>query len=364
MNHHEPSGAFYTAEQMQLVVKEILAEKEAQSAASAPPEECVPPFKQLRREANILGGALLFYFGILNAAVFAVMISAATKQALAMDLTGAIMDPNLALDEIVASMMEAIGNGYLMATVIAVLGLLVWKKPRYFSNVIMQKGKRMDVGTFFALLSLAMASQLIAQLFNMGLQWLLEICGQDASGLQDAGAAQADTLTMFLYIGIAAPIAEELLFRGLVMRSVAPYNRKLAIFASALLFGLFHGSPPQTPYAILVGIVLGYVALEYHIVWAVLLHLFNNLVFAMLLPEVLSVLPVMIVDWIMWAFMIGFFLAAVLVLIVKHEQVRESWKEERVQLWQRHAFFRAPVVIVLIALCLFNLVATTQMLLS
>ena len=281
---------------------------------------------QLRKQANMVGFALLAYFGFL--------------------------------------LFAATGIGYLTATLVAIVGLLAWKKTRYFSNVILQKGKPMCGGDFLALLSLAMAPQLVGQLCDVGLQCLLESWGMDGFELQKMNLSRADAMTMVLYVGIAAPIAEELLFRGLLLRALAQYNKKLAIFASSLLFGLFHSSLTQLPYAFLLGLVLGYVALEYHIIWAVIMHLFNNLVFAVLLPQILAFLPTRVADWIMWACMTGFFLAAVLVIIARNEQVRDKWREERVQLWQKKDFFRAPIVIALMGLCLLNLIATTYIMLS
>lgn len=289
-------------------------------------------YRQLRKQANIASGALLIYFAMLNTAGF-------------------------------VGMAEAAGRSYLLFALIAVLGLLLWKGPGYFTKVIWQKGKPMPFGGFFALLCLVMAPQLVAQLLEMGLQGLWDAWGSVPSGLQ-SGTNETDRLAMFLYVGIAAPIAEELLFRGLLLRTVAPYSKKLAVFASSLLFGLFHGSLSQVPYAVLLGLVLGYVALEHHIVWAVILHLFNNLVFALLLPQLLVCLPGIVTDWILWTVMIGFFLAAVLVLIAKHEQLQVWWKAERVLPWQRRAFFRARGVLALIGACLLNLIVTSKLMLT
>lgn len=357
MTNYEPYNGYDTAENMKQVVNKILAESSMDAHEIPQIEETVHPLKQLRKEANIQGGALLFYFGILNVAVFAVMMATAFKQSYAMLMSGALVDPDLLMQAVI----DATGKGYLIAAVISVAALLLWKKPQYVRNVILQKGKPMRIGTFFALLSLAMAPQLVAQLGDMGMQWLLELFGMDASGLQELGSVQSDTITMFLYVGVAAPIVEELLFRGLLLRGIAPYNKKLAVFASALLFGLFHGNLAQTPYAFMVGVVLGYVTLEYSIVWAIVLHMFNNLGFAMLLPQLLSFLPVVLIDWIMWAVIIAFFLAAVLVVIVKHERVIALWKEGKVLPWQRHAVFRSPTVIIMIVLSLLTIIETTQL---
>ena len=311
----------------------------------------------LRREANIQGGALLIWMAILNGCVFAVMLAAALVQGLRGAMTGA---PDM--DAMLDGAMAASGWGYLLAVTLGLGALLLWKKPGYIRHTLCQKGRPMTPGAFFSLLALAMAPQLVAQLWDMGLVWLAEWLGLDGSALEALGTADADTASMFLYIGIAAPIAEELLFRGVLLRSVAPYGRKLAVFASALLFGLFHANPIQTPYAFLVGLVLGYAALEYHVGWAMALHLCNNLGFALLLPRALDFLPGVLVDWILWAVIIACFLAAVLVLIWRWDAVRAFWEAESVSPWQRRAFFAAPAVWILTALCLLSMTATVVLL--
>ncbi len=65
-----------------------------------------------------------------------------------------------------------------------------------------------------------------------------------------------------LFIVILAPIIEEFLFRRQLIDRMAPYGEKLAVFTSALLFGLFHGNFSQFFYAFGLGLVFGYVYLK------------------------------------------------------------------------------------------------------
>jgi membrane protease YdiL (CAAX protease family) len=62
---------------------------------------------------------------------------------------------------------------------------------------------------------------------------------------------------------VAAPVVEELFFRGLVLRSIqARYSDWLAVVGSAVLFALVHFQPVQLPALLLFGIVVGYLALR------------------------------------------------------------------------------------------------------
>lgn len=316
------------------------------------------PFRELRKAANTQGGVLLIYHVIMTFAVMIVMFAVTFVWA----FDSAIGGGTDSIEDIVAVSIKATGWGYLLTVFIGTIILLLWKKPAYFHHTIFQKGKPITVVGFFALLSIMMSVQLVVQVCNLGLTYLLDAFGVDGSALQELGNVDTDSLSMFLYIGIIAPISEEVLFRGLLLRSIEPYGKKLAVIGSAILFGLYHGSPIQTPYAMLVGLVLGYVALEYHVIWAIAMHIFNNLIFAILLPEVLSFLPVQTVDLILWGTMFLFFVFAVVILVTNRKQVSSICKRERLQKWQRQAFFGAPTVVVLIVVCLINLVATTLLL--
>ncbi len=302
---------------------------------------------------------MLIYHVIMNVAVMIAVFVMSFVLAFQNGLEGKDQD----LFELMDQVMAASGWGYFLAVAIGLVILMLWKKPQYLRHTIFQKGRPIKVGGFFALLSLMMSAQLVAQVCNLGLEWLMELIGQDGSALEELGTVNTDSVSMFLYIGILAPISEELLFRGLLLRSIEPYGRKLAVIGSAILFGLYHANPVQTPYAILVGLVLGYVALEYHVIWAIAMHMFNNLVFAMLLPKMLGFLPVVIIDWIMWAVIIGFFIAAVLILVAKHAEAAAVWNLEKIQIWQRRAFFRSPAIVAMILVCLLNTVVTMLLLL-
>jgi glutamate-5-semialdehyde dehydrogenase len=59
---------------------------------------------------------------------------------------------------------------------------------------------------------------------------------------------------------IVGPFVEELIFRGVILRGLlSRWKPWLAIAVSALLFALMHANPVQTPIAIVLGIVLGWV---------------------------------------------------------------------------------------------------------
>lgn len=85
----------------------------------------------------------------------------------------------------------------------------------------------------------------------------------------------------YLAVGLLAPLAEELVFRGAILRALLMKSRRHwpAIAISALLFALVHGNPAQMPHAFLVGLLLGWMYYRTDsIVPGVAYHWINNTV--------------------------------------------------------------------------------------
>lgn len=77
-------------------------------------------------------------------------------------------------------------------------------------------------------------------------------------------------------IGLLGPIAEELLFRGSVLVRLRPYGRMFALVTSSVMFGIYHGDLWQGTVTACCALVFGYVAMEYSLLAAIVLHVFNN----------------------------------------------------------------------------------------
>lgn len=60
------------------------------------------------------------------------------------------------------------------------------------------------------------------------------------------------------------------------MKELKPLGKNFAIVTSAMVFGLFHDDVVQGTFAFLFGLILGFVAMEYSLVWSIALHIFNN----------------------------------------------------------------------------------------
>ncbi len=81
-------------------------------------------------------------------------------------------------------------------------------------------------------------------------------------------------------VGVVAPLTEEFLFRGLILRGfLGSYSVRKAVVASAILFGLFHLNPWQFTGAVSAGIVFGWWRVRTGSLWPCLIgHALLNLV--------------------------------------------------------------------------------------
>jgi membrane protease YdiL (CAAX protease family) len=85
-------------------------------------------------------------------------------------------------------------------------------------------------------------------------------------------------LLALVVLGVVAPVGEELFFRGLVLRRLTgPVGPTNAVLLSALLFGLLHLDPVQSPAACLIGIYFGALVLRTGSLWtSIVAHALNN----------------------------------------------------------------------------------------
>lgn len=85
----------------------------------------------------------------------------------------------------------------------------------------------------------------------------------------------------YLVVGLLAPLAEELVFRGAILRSLLKWNSRpwVAIVISAALFSAAHLNPAQIPHTFLIGLLLGWMYWRTDsIVPDVVFHWVNNTV--------------------------------------------------------------------------------------
>ncbi len=119
-----------------------------------------------------------------------------------------------------------------------------------------------------------------ALLANFAGTFIDSVFGTDIySMLKDTPMSQSTEklVVTVLYTCIIAPVTEELVVRGFVLKNASRVSQTFGIFVSAVVFGLMHGNIPQFILAFIVGIFLAYVTIKHNsIVPAIILHMIVN----------------------------------------------------------------------------------------
>ena len=92
-------------------------------------------------------------------------------------------------------------------------------------------------------------------------------------------AALGVIIPSYFVVGLLAPLAEELVFRGAILRALLRWHKNawVGIAISAVLFAIIHMNPAQMPHAFLVGLLLGWMYYRTDsIVPGVVFHWVNN----------------------------------------------------------------------------------------
>lgn len=149
-----------------------------------------------------------------------------------------------------------------------------------------QPRRKVRPRSFLALLLVVFAlvylSNMVTLLVVYGIQLL---SGSSFSNPLETIALGSDILPTVVFAAVIAPIMEELLFRGALLRRMRRFGEGLAIFASGFMFGLFHANIYQILYAFVIGCLLAYVALRTESVLVpILLHMAVNCIGVLLAP--------------------------------------------------------------------------------
>lgn len=79
------------------------------------------------------------------------------------------------------------------------------------------------------------------------------------------------------YVVVLGPIAEEIIYRGLILTLLKPYGKFLSVFVSALIFGVMHGNIAQAASAFASALVFATIAVQCNsIIPTIIIHIANN----------------------------------------------------------------------------------------
>lgn len=128
-------------------------------------------------------------------------------------------------------------------------------------------------------MSVSLSGSLAVTMLTPLLEQMLNLAGFTALAAGEEPAAPV----LVLYICVAAPVLEELVYRGVVLRRLLPGGARQAVLLSALCFALMHHDLYQGLAAFWGGLIFGCAALHYGLRTSIGLHITGNSI-AMALP--------------------------------------------------------------------------------
>ncbi|MFT3735008.1 MAG: CPBP family intramembrane metalloprotease [Rhodocyclaceae bacterium] len=172
----------------------------------------------------------------------------------------------------ISSSVVLLGNGILFSVLMHIKGM---SHSSLFHDTSHSVGA--TLGVLGPLVLLLVPGLLAAEmLLQWGTLWLIPPDSQDASHFARLTERSPD---MLLLTCVLAPILEEMLFRGIILRSfLQQYPARSALIASALLFGAAHLNPYQFVTASLMGYLSGWLYLRSRsLLPSIILHAGNNI---------------------------------------------------------------------------------------
>ncbi len=127
----------------------------------------------------------------------------------------------------------------------------------------------------FITLPIALPSLLLI----FGLSYLVSLIIFTLTGKESPDPTTGDLLYDIFSLAVLPAVLEELLFRFVPLKTIAPYSKKTALIISSLFFAMGHASFFSIPYALLAGIIFMVLDLLCDSVLpSVILHLLNNII--------------------------------------------------------------------------------------
>lgn len=281
--------------------------------------------KFFRKQINFISGSLLIYTAISFVVIILYMIGASIIEGIIAGLKQETFDYDAFMAEF-----EETDMGMGLAVIIGCLFMLLFYFRRIKPEQIFRaRQKKMTAPKLVMLICVLMSIQFPISLFDVFFEAILNQVGFSAEQAIESSKAGSTTISMMLYAGFIGPFAEEFVYRGYTMQSLerTGAGKGYALLISSILFGIMHANPTQSVYAVFAGLVFGYTAMEYGIIWSMVLHMLNNFLFGDVLIFLTRNLPEDTSNLIGTLVMLFLFLAGLLILILKRKSLSAYIKE-------------------------------------
>lgn len=153
---------------------------------------------------------------------------------------------------------------------------IIIRKPKTSEVLVFEKVNNKKLLSVIAIgFSVCMLSNLMTSLY-LGVTSSIGI-NLDLSYESAVSNSPVEILVYLVSVAVVPAFSEEILFRGAILSTLRKYGDGFAVMVSAFFFGLFHGNFVQFPFAMIVGMVIGWaVVYTNSLLPAILIHFCNN----------------------------------------------------------------------------------------
>jgi membrane protease YdiL (CAAX protease family) len=252
-----------------------------------------PTKKELRHDILIICLALMAFIITLNVLIIVVSSAAVVFDADIQNMvlqalkSGASLSSFTSDSAYAAAVAQAaakvMGLAYIISAPVSMLWMLTIRKKKLFTADIAAVNEKIKPSALFKIFALIMGMQFVSTVITYLSDPILNSAGLSLTDAMEKGMG----VLLSTPAGIAAavivvPVAEEIVFRGAILRKLQRYGVNYAIVISSFLFGLYHMILLQSFFAFFVGLLLAYTAARFSLKWSMLLHVINNALGALL----------------------------------------------------------------------------------
>lgn len=209
--------------------------------------------KKLRRLYNKVGGAMVLQYVLLYVIYFLLTV---------------LLTPFITEETNPETGLEIVGWAeelamYFAPVIGSVIMFFAFNAVNRVDSRAMFSTRNITVGMLGRCILTAFAFHAVGIALEYGVDFILYSTGYEVTSFDYETKNDAATvLTDVISSVIAAPIAEEMFFRGVVLKQTSRVSARFGIIFSAVMFGLMHGNPYQFVMATVIGLYFGYITVK------------------------------------------------------------------------------------------------------
>ena len=209
--------------------------------------------KKLRRLYNKVGGAMVLQYVLLYVVYFLLTV---------------LLTPFITEETNPETGLEIVGWAeelamYFAPVIGSVIMFFAFNAVNRVDSRALFSTRNITVGMLGRCILTAFAFHAVGIALEYGVDFILYSTGYEVTSFDYETKNDAATvLTDVISSVIAAPIAEEMFFRGVVLKQTSRVSARFGIIFSAVMFGLMHGNPYQFVMATVIGLYFGYITVK------------------------------------------------------------------------------------------------------